>query len=85
MLYWLVYLSRSVAAVQAAQVRKSHYMAEAGVPYCPEAHHTSTLHAGTVVQQVCSDAHRITKLYQKTWLIISLCHPSHVRCMTLFS
>ena len=39
-------------AVQAAQVRKSHYVPDKGVEYDPEKHHTCTVYAGTIVQQV---------------------------------
>lgn len=46
------------SAVQAAQVRKTCYMADeaphAGSPpmYSPDTHHSCTIHAGTFVQQV---------------------------------
>ena len=38
--------------LQAAQVRKSGFVPEAGREYHPEAQHSSTIFAGTVVKQV---------------------------------
>ena len=39
-------------AAQAAQVRKVNYVADEGVPYHPDKHTTSTIYAGTTIQQV---------------------------------
>ena len=39
-------------ALQAAQVRKTNYVAEKGVDYDPDKHHTCTVYAGTMVLQV---------------------------------
>ena len=38
--------------MQAVQVRKSQYVAEAGVDYDPDKHSTCTVYQGTMVQQV---------------------------------
>ena len=35
-------------------MRKSGYVPEKGVDYDPDRNHTSTVYAGTMVQQVCS-------------------------------
>ena len=40
--------------VQAAQVRKSQYVPEKRVDYDPDRHHTCTVYAGTMVQQVAA-------------------------------
>lgn len=73
--------------LQAAQVRKDHYVPERGVAYDPEACHTCTIHAGTVVQQVntftlstqpafpCSEiaAHNLTNTQRK-----ETAHPARI-------
>lgn len=38
--------------LQAAQVRKSSYVADPGVQYDPDKYHACTMYAGTVIQQV---------------------------------
>ena len=45
-------LKHSTLSVQATQVRKSNYVPEKGVDYDPDKHHTCTVYAGTLVQQV---------------------------------
>lgn len=64
--------------LQAAQVRKSSYVAQEGEgkgtyqAYHPETHHACTIHAGTTVQQVCINIHSIRKISamcpSQTWL-----------------
>lgn len=41
--------------LQASQVRKSNYVPEKGLDYEPDKNHTSTVYAGTCIQQVHSD------------------------------
>lgn len=42
--------------LQASQVRKSNYVPEKGLDYDPDKNHTSTVYAGTCIQQVHSDS-----------------------------
>ena len=41
-----------LGVMQAAQVRKSSYVADPGVDYDPDSYHACTIHAGTIVMQV---------------------------------
>ena len=44
-----------LGVMQAAQVRKSSYVADLGVEYNPDSYHAHTIHAGTIVLQVRTD------------------------------
>ena len=51
-LHRLVLSAAGGVLLQAAQVRKSNYVPERGLDYDPETNSTSTVYAGTTVQQV---------------------------------
>ena len=51
-LHGLVLGAAGGVLLQAAQVRKSNYVPERGLDYDPETNNTSTVYAGTTVQQV---------------------------------
>ena len=56
--------------LQAAQVRKSNYVPEKGVDYDPDKHHTCTVYAGTMVQQVSPQTSSMVKTLIHTILAL---------------
>ena len=61
--------------LQAAQVRKSNYVPEKGVDYDPDKHHTCTVYAGTMVQQVSPQVPSVVQTLMNSLLTLCMQGP----------